>query len=1162
MTSLLQELEKRVLFIDGAMGTMLHQQDLDLEKDYLNKENCIEILVETRPELIQSIHESYLGAGSDMVETNTFGASMLVLEEFGLAEKTRQINRNAAQIARAACQKHASPQHPRFVLGALGPGTKLPSLGHTDWDALLDSYTEQVRGLLDGGVDALVIETCQDILQTKCAVAACLKAIDEAGRLVRDVPIMVSLTIETSGTMLLGTDIATAASALREYPIAALGLNCATGPLEMAEHLRWLAKNWERYIWVAPNAGLPVLLDGRTEYPLAPGPFAENVFAFVETCGANIVGGCCGTTPEHIRSLVKEINVRPPVKIPKNPPKPGCTSLYSSVDFKQDASFLIVAERTNTNGSRKFKRLITEGDLDGLEAMAKEQVRDGSHVLDVCVDCVGRDSVKDMREVISRFARNVPAALMIDSTQTEVMESGLKCAGGRCIINSMNLEDGEEKFAIVCNLAKTYGAAVVAGAIDDDPVSAMAKTAERKLSIVTRMHELATRKYGLPDRAILFDPLVFPITTGMETDRRLALETIEGIRRISEAFPECATVIGLSNVSFGLKPAARVVLNSVFLHECLQAGLTGAIVHASKILPKNRIKTEEWNAALELVYDRQRKGIDPLAVFINLFPDDVQAEEIKKSALEDLSIEERLQQHIITGEKEGLNAAVDEALAQYPALDIVNRFLLSGMKVVGELFGKGDMQLPFVLQSAEVMKQAVDYLEPHIPKVAGQQSAKGTLVLATVKGDVHDIGKNLVDIILTNNGYQVINLGIKQPIAEILKAAQAHKADAIGMSGLLVKSVMVMQDNLQTMAAQSINTPVLLGGAALTRHYCEDDLQRIYSTGQVYYGKDAFDGLQLMEHITSGTTSMLDEDISSRTSRNIHAIGSKKRFQEQPAPSKAHPKSHLVSDVPIPAPPFLGSRVVENIDLKDIYPFINKQSLYRLQWQFKQGKMPRHAYEALVEHEVDPIFERLTQQCISEEILVPKVVYGYFPVQSEDDDLVIYDPQDPDREIERFTFPRQAKGKYLCIPDFFRNVQSNEKDTLGMFCVTMGKTVAQREQTLFKSDHYREYLYLHGIGVECAEALAEMWHKRMRQEMGIADEDADEVQKLFTQHYCGSRYSFGYPACPRLVDQEILFRLIQPERINCTLTENWQMDPEQSTSAIVVHHPQAKYFSV
>jgi 5-methyltetrahydrofolate--homocysteine methyltransferase len=1187
----LTALSRRVLVFDGAMGTSIHEHDLDVHTDYCGCENCTDILVKTRPDVIQGIHESFLAAGCDVVETDTFGANKLVLAEFGLTDQTRALNRQAAEVARAACQKFTTPDRPRFVAGSMGPGTRLITLGNTTWEDLHDSYLEQARGLLEGGIDVFVIETCQDLLQVKCAINAVLTALAERGKTAADVPIMVSVTIETTGTMLLGTEIAAAATALASYPICSLGLNCATGPTEMTEHVHWLGRNWgspDLAISVMPNAGLPVLVEGRTEYPLKPDPFADALLKFVEQDGVALVGGCCGTTAGHIRTLVERLEsllgpgrVRKGIQGSATGKPTGVTSLYSVVDYRQDNSILIVGERMNASGSRAFKRTLESEDFDGIVSLAREQIRhDGAHVLDLNVDYAGRDNAADMAEIVKRVVRQVNSPLMLDSTQIATIEAGLKHAPGKCIINSANFEDGDEKFDDLCRIARKYSASLVIGSIDEDKEASMARTAERKLSIARRGYERATTVHGLEPEDLLFDPLVLPVSTGMESDRRSALETIEGVRLISRAFPRSQTTVGLSNVSFGLKPQARVVLNSVFLHELQEAGLTGAILHFSKILPRNKIDDVQWNAALDLIYDRRREGFDPLQVFIELFKD-IEAAGPAKKARSELSLEERLRAHIIDGEKEGLIATLDEAMTKYTALAIINDHLLDGMKTVGDLFGSGRMQLPFVLQSAEVMKMAVSHLEQFMERTTGQ--TKGRIVLATVKGDVHDIGKNLVDIILSNNGYTVFNLGIKQPIADIIRAAREHSADAIGLSGLLVKSVNVMEENLRELNEQGITTPVLLGGAALTRHYCESHLRSTYK-GQCYYGKDAFDGLRVMDHLMAGRAEALTAEIEERLGKRSRAEetivqdrirklaaangGRPAVATESPAGEAAAVAVGLRSDVSttvkVPAPPFWGSRLVASIDLEEIYPFINPVALFRGQWGLKKGAMSDAEYDAVIEDKILPIFEQLKARCRDEQILQPAAVYGYFPCNADGDDLVVFDPQVPEarREIERFSFPRQSSKRRLCISDFFRPIESGELDTVAFHCVTMGRRASEEARKLFEANEYTDYLYLHGLGVETAEALAELWHKRIRQELGIAGDDSPRIRELFTQHYRGSRYSFGYPACPDMSDQERLFRLLEPERIGCVLTENWQIDPEQSTSAIIVHHPDAKYFNV
>jgi 5-methyltetrahydrofolate--homocysteine methyltransferase len=1175
----LDALSKRILIYDGAMGTSIHKLDLDIEKDYMGRENCTEALVLARPDVIQTIHEQFLAVGADVVETDSFNANVITMEDQDLQDRTREINIKAAQIARRACDKYSTLKKPRFVAGSIGPGTKLITLGNTHWDAMLASYTEQALGLIQGGADVFLIETAQDILQVKCAVNACINALKLEGKTTLDVPIMCQVTIETTGTMLLGTEIAGAAAALKDFPILSLGLNCATGPNEMSEHVSWLSKHWDKKISVLPNAGLPVLVNNKTEFPLKPEPFAKALFRFVEEFGVDIVGGCCGTTPEHIAAIHELVKDRPaPVRKSYYPP--GCSSLYGPVDYRQDNSVLNIGERTNASGSRAFKKMLEAENWDEMVSLAKDQVREGSHVIDINVDYAGRDNARDMAEIVKRFVRQVNIPLMLDSTQPKTIEAGLKAAPGKCIINSANLEDGEEKFADMLRLATTYGAAIVLGTIDEDPVEAMARTADRKVEIATRMYDLAVNKYGINPVDIFFDPLVLPISTGMEKDRRSALELIDGVKRIATKYPEVQLTCGLSNVSFGLKPSARVVLNSVFLHELTVAGMTSAIVHVSKILPQNRIEKAQWDAALELIYNRPytepvtladgSKTTDPLQVFINLFPDDGAAQTAKQASTVQKTLEERMQAHIVDGEKRGLTETLTQALQKYKPLEIINDHLLAGMKVVGELFGSGQMQLPFVLQSAEVMKMAVSHIEPFMEKVEGQ--TKGTIVLATVKGDVHDIGKNLVDIILTNNGYTVYNLGIKQPISEIIKKWEETQADAIGMSGLLVKSVVVMKENLDEMTRLGKKVPVLLGGAALSRHYCETELRSAYAVGggHVYYGRDAFEGLRIMDQIKSGKEGDLNTEIIARLEKReevdakvaaMNAAKGGEDFVDTTGSTNQEPGA-IISDVPVPVPPFWGSRIVESLNMDHIYPYINKIALFRGQWGLKQGRLTEEEYERIMEDQVRPVFDGLKQRCKDEGILLPQVAYGYFPVNSDGNDLVVFDPENPAREIERFTFPRQPNRRKMCISGFFKPLSSGVRDVLGMSCVTVGHEATKAAQALFKENKYQDYLYLHGFCVESAEALAEMWHKRMRQELGIDGEDSANIRELFTQHYRGSRYSFGYPACPDMADQEKLFKLLKPERIGCHLTENWQIDPEQSTSAIIVHHPQAKYFAV
>jgi len=1141
--SFLEALDGRVVIFDGAMGTSVQALELPAA-DYRGCENCPEVILLTRPEKIRQIHASFLEVGCDAIETNTFGANKIVLGEFGLAERTREINRIAATIARQVADAYSRDGHPRYVGGSMGPGTKLATLRQTSWDELADSYAEQVRGLIEGGVDLLVIETCQDILQGKAALAGADAAMSEAGV---KLPVIVQVTMETTGTMLMGTDMAAAVAALEAYPqIEVIGLNCATGPREMSEHVRYLAGHCARKLSVMPNAGLPQLVGGRPHYALTPEELARWLVEFVEVDGVNIVGGCCGTTPAHLAAVVKAVGRRAP-KDRRPETQPMVSSLYHGCPLRQENSFLIVGERCNTNGSRAFKRLLSEGDLDGCVQMAVEQVKqEGAHVLDVCVDYVGRDGVADMRRVVDRFAREVTAPLMLDSTQPEVIEAGLKLAGGKCIINSVNLEEGEERVARIAGLCRRYGAAVVALTIDEDKVEAMAKTAERKLAIATRLHELLVRRHGLREEDIFFDCLTFPITTGSEADRRLALETLKGIELVSRRFPRCQLILGVSNVSFGLQPATRAVLNSVFLHETCGRGLTAAIVHAGKIRPLFKIAEEQREAARRLVFDERDGGRDPLTEFIGLFREATETQTQEPQL--PLTVEERLKKRIIDGNRTGLEADLQEAMKVHSPLSIINEILLDGMRVVGDLFGSGAMQLPFVLQSAETMKAAVGFLEPHLERA--ETGGKGKIVLATVKGDVHDIGKNLVDIILSNNGYTVYNLGIRQPIGQIVEAFRQHQADAIGLSGLLVKSTQVMRDDLMVLGEMGLAPPVILGGAALTRKYVEEDLRPLYG-GPLFYAKDAFDGLSLMERIVAGQAA----PPPAAEKRVVVA-----EPPEAPVPARIPRRSAVSTSVPVPVPPFWGRRVVEHVPVKALLPYLNEVMLFQVQWEYKKARRGAEEFRKYIDEQVRPILRELVAVCEAQHILRPQAIYGYFPAQSEGDDLMVYEPSDRRRELARFRFPRQQKAPYWCLSDFFRPTESGEMDVAAFAVVTMGGRVSEVAREWFAANRYRDYLHLHGLGVELTEALAEYLHRQVRMELGIADKDARETRKLFQQGYQGSRYSFGYPACPRLEDQELMWPLLEPGQIGVSLSEEYQLHPEQSTTALICHHPEARYF--
>ena len=1166
--TILDALKERIIVFDGAMGTNLQVQNLSLD-DFGGPrfEGCNEHLLVTRPDAVEKVHAGFLDVGCDVIETNSFNGTPVDFAEYDIADQAYDMNVRAAQLAKRMASDYTTKAKPRWVAGSMGPGRKLPTLGHISFTELRDAYSVQVRGLLDGGVDLLIVETCQDLLQTKAALGAIFAHFEETRR---RVPVIAQVTIETFGTMLNGTEIAAALTTLAPFPIDVIGTNCGTGPRHMSESVRYLCENAPLPVSALPNAGLPSVVEGKMHYDETPESFTAQVVHFANDFGVNIVGGCCGTTPAHLKLLVEAAQqITPKQRNPKL--VPAAASIYFQQPYVQDASFLIVGERVNASGSKKMRDLLNAEDWDGLVALGKEQEREGAHILDVNVDFVGRDGVSDMHELASRLVTNVKIPLMFDSTEWQKMEAGLQHAGGKCILNSTNYEDGVPRFLKVIDLAKRYGASVVIGTIDEE---GMARTAEGKTRIATRAYKQATEEAGLAASDIFFDPLALPISTGIEEDRRNALETIEAIKHIKQELHGAFTILGVSNISFGLNPAARVVLNSVFLHDAVEAGLDAAIVNASKIEPLNRIGEQELKVARELIYDQRRfEGdvcvYDPLTEFTKLF-EGVKAKAASKASKGE-TVEERLKNHIIDGEKIGLEDELKRGLEKHSALDIINNILLDGMKVVGELFGSGQMQLPFVLQSAEAMKSAVRFLEPYMEKKGGA-TAKGTMVLATVKGDVHDIGKNLVDIILTNNGYKVHNLGIKQPIESILKAYDETGADAIGMSGLLVKSTLIMKENLELMNERGIKVPVVLGGAALTRRYVEDDLKSLY-LGQLFYARDAFAGLHTMDRLvgetgdtkaeaaaaSAATTEVDDpEDLVGEEAK----LGIRKPPKRRAIGDTTHTTRSAVNpNAPIPRPPFFGTRIIDDLHLEDVFAYVNENALFKGQWQFKQGKMPPDEYKALVREKVKPVYHELQERSMREELLVPRVVYGYFKCQSEGNDLIVYDADDLSERV-RFTFPRQPAGKHLCLADFFASRESERMDVVAFHLVTVGRRASEYAHELFKADNYTDYLYFHGLSVETAEALAELWHQCIRHELGIAQHDADELTQLFRQQYQGSRFSFGYPACPNLEDQEKLFTLLDPGRIDVSLTEEFQLEPEQSTSAIIVHHPEAKYFSI
>jgi 5-methyltetrahydrofolate--homocysteine methyltransferase len=1146
-------LSDRVVVSDGAMGTMLQAEHPTLE-DFDGFDGCNEILNVTRPEIVRSVHDRFLEVGTDCVGTNTFGANLANLGEYDIADRVYELAKAGAVIARESADAHTTEDHPRFVLGSVGPGTKLPTLLHVRFGQLRDAYEQEVHGLLDGGCDAILVETSQDLLQAKSAVIGAQRAI--AARHA-DVPIFVNVTVETTGTMLLGSEIGAALAALEALGIDMIGLNCATGPAEMSEHLRYLSRHATVAVGCMPNAGLPQLTSDGAYYPLTPTALADAHDTFTADFGLSLVGGCCGTTPEHLRQVVERVRGRP-LKPRDVEPEPGLSSLYQHVPFRQDISYLAIGERTNANGSRAFRDAMVAEKWEDCVEIARTQIRDGSHALDLCVDYVGRDGVADMVELASRLATSSTLPIVLDSTEPAVLEAGLQLLGGRCALNSVNFEDGDgpgSRFDRIATLASQYGAALVALTIDEE---GQARTAVHKVAVAERLLDTLDSRYGIPGHDVMIDCLTFTLATGQEESRRDGIETLGAIRELKRRRPDVQTVLGLSNISFGLSPAARHVVNSVFLHECVEAGLDAAIVHASRIMPMTKIPDEQRAVALDLVYDRRSEDYDPLQALLELFAGvtTTDTKESRAAELAALPLPERLQRRIIDGERNGLEDDLATALVDRPALEIINTDLLAGMKVVGELFGSGEMQLPFVLQSAEVMKNAVGYLEPHMDKTDDQ--GKGTIVLATVKGDVHDIGKNLVDIILSNNGYTVVNLGIKQPVNAILEAADDHAADAIGMSGLLVKSTVVMRENLEELNQRGIAArwPVILGGAALTRAYVEQDLAALFD-GEVRYARDAFEGLRLMDAVMAVKRGVPGATLPAPRERRVRGSATKAPATPVDVPER----SDVSTTNPIPTPPFLGDRVVKGVPLAEIASYLDERATFMGQWGLKSSRSGGQSYEELVETEGRPRLRAWMDRIYTEQIMEPAVVYGYWPCYSERDDIVVLDPKTKSTEIARFTFPRQQRDRFLCLADYIRPRQSGEIDVIGFHLVTMGARVSDVTAKLFAKNAYRDYLELHGLSVQLTEAMAEYWHARVRAELGIDGGDAPELAGILRQGYIGERYSFGYPACPDLEDRAKIVALLRPERIGVELSEELQLHPEQSTDALILHHPQASYFN-
>jgi len=1184
--------ERPVLVFDGATGTSLQQMELtavDFGGSAL--EGCNEILVRTRPDVVRAVHKQFLDAGCDVIETNTFGSTSLVLAEYDLENEAFELNRQAALLAREMADQYTTDQHPRYVAGSMGPTTKLPSLGHVSFDVMKACFTEQALGLLAGNVDLFIIETCQDVLQIKAALTGVEEAFSQTGE---RRPLMVSVTMETTGTMLVGSDIAAVVAILEPFPIDILGLNCATGPEQMKEHMRYLSSCSPFVVSCIPNAGLPENIGGVAHYRLTPIEMKMALHHFIEDLGIQVIGGCCGTTPAHIAALVevaRELKpahreVRQPHQYLERPllkAESAAASLYGTTSYEQENSFLIIGERLNASGSKKVRDLLNEENWDGLIGVARSQVKENAHVLDVNVDYVGRNGEADMHELVSRLVTNVNLPLMLDSTEWQKMEAGLKVAGGKCLLNSTNYEDGNERFFKVLELARTYGAGVVIGTIDEE---GMARSAERKFAIAQRAYRDAL-EFGIPAREIFYDPLALPISTGIEEDRRNGCETIAAIKRIRDDLPGTHVVLGVSNISFGLSAASRIVLNSIFLHDCCSAGMDAAIVSPAKILPLSKISEEHQQVCRDLINDKRRfeNGLcvyDPLTTLTSLF-EGVSAKEARASgpSLADLPVEERLKQHIIDGERIGLEQALADGLQNYKPLEIVNTFLLDGMKVVGELFGSGQMQLPFVLQSAETMKSAVAFLEPHMEKVIGadgklESSAKAKLLIATVKGDVHDIGKNLVDIILTNNGYEVINLGIKQSVEAIIEAQKMHGADCIAMSGLLVKSTAFMKDNLDAFNQADIDVPVILGGAALTPRFVNKDCRNVYH-GQVIYGRDAFTDLRFMDALVEAKKSNNWDNkqgflVESPEGFDLGKADPDPGDLDEPAkPSNqldlviSSDRSAAVPEEQALKPPFWGTKILleDEIPFEQIFAYLDRQALFAGQWQLRKNQnQSREEYDQIIQSKAEPVLKEWIERIKAEDLLSPRVAYGYFPCGRDGNSVVIYDPANPSKCLGRFELPRQRSGNRYCIADFYRDLNNQSAtDVIPMQAVTMGETATAFAKELFKADRYSDYLYFHGLGVQLAEALAEWTHARIRGEMGFSTEEPSNLKDVLAQRYRGSRYSFGYPACPNVADSRPQLTWLGADRIGLSMDESDQLDPEQSTTALVALHSKARYFS-
>ncbi len=1133
---------EKVIIFDGATGTEIQACNPTVD-DFGGSayEGCNEILSLTRPSLIQSIHEKYISAGAEGIKTNTFGAAEHVLSKYSLSDKTYAVNYASAKLAREVARSYSRKI---FVVGSVGPGTKLPTLGQISYDELLKSYTTQFEGLIDGGVDVVLIETCQDILQSKIAVRAALNTIKKRSQ---NLPVMLQVTIESQGHMLLGTDIQAALTTMRMFPLTSFGLNCSTGPDEMRPSYSFLSDHCPFLLSCMPNAGIPEIKNGKTIFPLDPQQFGDKLFRLVSQFGINIVGGCCGTTPQHIAQLSSIFHSSSP-KTRQPAFENAVASLYSAVTLDQTPKPLLIGERTNANGSSAFRKALQNDDFDALLAIAKNEMKDGAHLIDCCLAFVGRNELADMKTFLSRAVTSLNIPIMIDSTDPLVIEESLKVFPGKAIVNSVNFEDGEERLRHILSLCKTFGASVVGLTIDEE---GMAKTLEKKIVIAKRLHSIAVGDFGLNSEDLIIDPLTFTLASGDEELKNSANETLMAISRIKVELPGVKTNLGVSNISYGLKPHVRSLLNSTFLFYAVKSGLDMAICNKQKVVPLYKIEKEHLKLMEDLVFNRRKPDYDPLKVILKTFADVAFSQENPRSD-QTSSAEESLIKSIIEGDRHHLSSLIKQALGKYSATDILNNFLLEGMKIVGEKFASGEMQLPFVLESAETMSRAVSELKPHMQTNGNEQSGK-TVMLATVKGDVHDIGKNLVKIIFTNNGFQVIDLGIKQPIEAIIEKIEELKPDVLGLSGLLVKSTQVMKANLVELQNRCITIPVLLGGAALQRRYVEEECQSVYN-GPVFYAKDAFQGLNILKSLENLSTM---REVNKEAKAHQAIRGTESSLHNVP---KTTSSSFIKKVYDSPTPPLWGTQIINHVSLESIFPFLDTHFLIQKQWQLssKLHLSKKRTLEKLGQEIIELWYARAKMH----NLLAPKAIYGYFSCRVDGTKLFVYPSPDSHAALVCFDFPRQTSDRLLSLSDFFCASDPTQRAVLPLQIVTMGDVSSKFSATLYEQEEFKEYFYFHGFAVLMAEAFAEWLHAKIRKELKISDRDHPEMRRILNNSYQGARLSFGYPACPNLEDNKKLFTCLNPERIGLSLSETHQIVPEISTSALIAWHPDACYFSV